>query len=82
MTPPTDLRRRLQRELMWLVLGIVIVDALAIGAYSVLEMNGRAGGTRLGFTIAWVAATLAVVVPRLQRIKGLRAQVRRGHGGR
>jgi hypothetical protein len=80
MSPLNDLRRRMQRELMWLVLLIVVVDAVAIGAYHLLGMEQRSGTPRLLFTIAWVVATLAVVVPRMQRMKAMRAEARRGHG--
>jgi hypothetical protein len=79
MPPPTDIRRRMQKELMWLVLGILLVDAAAIGAYALLDMERQGQGTRLAFTAAWVLATLAVVVPRLQRIRRHRTELRRGH---
>ena len=81
MPPTNDLRRRMQRELMTLVLLIVVVDALAIGAYFLLDMEHRARTPRLVFTIAWMVLTLAAVVPRMQRMKALRAEARRGHRG-
>ena len=62
---------------MWLIVGILLVDAAAIGSYYLVGMETRSAGVRLGFTIAWVVATLAVVVPRLQRIRGHRTRLRR-----
>ena len=82
MTPSSDLRRQLQRELMWLVLLILVVDAAAIGLYYLLGMEERARTPRLIFTIAWLASTLVVVVPRLQRIRALRNEARRRMGRR
>jgi len=79
MTPSSDLRRSMQRELMWLVLGILVVDAAALGFYFLSGMETRARTPRMAFTIVWLAATLMVVVPRLQRIRALRTRARRGH---
>ena len=80
--PPDSIRRRMQKELMWLVLLIVAVDAAAIGAYTLLDVEDRSRGMRTAFTAVWIALTLAVVVPRLQRMKALRAELRRGRAGR
>ena len=67
---------------MWLVLLILVVDAAAIGLYYLLGMEDRARTPRLIFTIAWLATTLGVVVPRLQRVRALRNEARRGMGRR
>jgi hypothetical protein len=66
---PSDLKRQLQRELLRLVLGVIAVHVVAIGVYYLLGFETRGRTPRLLFTIAWVAATLAVVVPTIRRIK-------------
>jgi hypothetical protein len=74
---PSDLKRQLQRELLRLLLGVIAVHAVAIGVYYLLGFETRGRTARLLFTVAWVAATLAVVVPTIRRIKVLRARARR-----
>jgi hypothetical protein len=74
---PSDLKRELQRELLRLVLGVIAVHGIAIGAYYLLGFETRGRTPRLIFMITWVAATLAVVIPTIRRIKVLRARARR-----
>jgi hypothetical protein len=51
---------------------VVAVDALFFGIYVLAGMSRASPGARLGFTVLWTVATLAVVLPRLSRIRGLR----------
>lgn len=76
-TPPaSDLKRQLQRALFRLVLLVVLVDALAIGAYYVFDLEHAARRPRFLFTIAWMALTLAVVLPIVKRVRELRNRAR------
>jgi hypothetical protein len=61
------------RRQVALLIGLVVgVDAAFFGIYRLAGL-GRAGpGVKLGFTVLWTVATLAVVLPRLSRIRELR----------
>jgi hypothetical protein len=61
------------RRQVALLVGLVLaVDAVFFGIYVLAGMSGASPGARLGFTVLWTAATLAVVLPRLGRIRSLR----------
>jgi hypothetical protein len=61
------------RRQIALRVGLVIaVDALFFGIYLLAGRRRAAAGARLGFTVVWTAATLAVVLSRLGRIRALR----------
>jgi hypothetical protein len=62
----------LRRQLALLVGLVVAVDALFFGIYALSGVSRASPGARLGFTVLWTAATLAVVLPRLSRIRALR----------
>jgi hypothetical protein len=56
-----------------LLIGLVIgVDAVFFGIYALADLAGRGPGVKLGFTVLWTVATLAVVLPRLSRMRELR----------
>jgi hypothetical protein len=61
-----------RRQLALLVGLVIAVDALFFGIYVLTGMRRASPGARLGFTVLWTAATLAVVLPRLSRIRALR----------
>ena len=78
VSPKTPLRRRLQWELMRLILlllplefGMVLLDAA-------LKIRERGGRALLVFTVIWMVLTLAIVLSSLHRIRVLRIQARRG----
>ena len=48
------------------------VDAVAIAGYSLANVGRAEPGTRLTFTIAWMVATLVVVMVGLSRIRRAR----------
>ena len=75
-----DLKRELQRALVRLILTVVAVDAVAIAAYYLLGLEERDRTARLLFTIVWVAATLAAVLPNVRRMRELRTASRRSRG--
>jgi hypothetical protein len=64
---------RLRRELVLLVVLVVLVDALFIGGYALGGLARASAGVRLGYTLGWTGATLAVVLRGLIRIRAIRA---------
>jgi hypothetical protein len=61
-----------RREVALLVGLVLAVDALFFGIYVLAGLGRAAPGAKLGFTVLWTVATLAVVLPRLGRIRALR----------
>ncbi|HKU62016.1 MAG TPA: hypothetical protein VJQ44_12410 [Gemmatimonadales bacterium] len=62
----------MRRELGLLIALVVVVDLVCFGIYTLAGLGRAAPGVKLGFTVLWTAATLAVVLPRLLRIRALR----------
>ena len=61
------------RRQLGLLVGLVIgVDALFFGIYRLADLGRSGPEVKLGFTLLWTLATLAVVLPRLGRIRELR----------
>jgi len=61
------------RRRLGLLIGLVIgVDAVFFGIYRLAELGRSGPGVKLGFTLLWTLATLAVVLPQLSRIRDLR----------
>ena len=74
----TPLRRRLQHELLRMIMLVVALDSVAIFAFLITGMKARTGTPRIVFTTLWTVLTLAVVLSSLHRIRALRIQARRG----
>ncbi len=56
-----------------LLIGLVLgVDAVFFGIYTLAGLGRTGPGVKLGFTVLWTVSTLAVVLPRLGRIRELR----------
>lgn len=62
----------IRRQLIRLVVGVVVLDAIAIGLFYAFDIPGRPVRTQQIFTVVWTLATLAVVLPLLSRIRALR----------
>jgi hypothetical protein len=77
MSPSSDLKRQLQRAVFRLVLLVVAVDALALGAYTWLDLAHATRNARFAFMVTWMVATLAVVLPTLWQVRVLRDRARR-----
>jgi NADH:ubiquinone oxidoreductase subunit H len=69
-------QRPVRRELLGLVLAVFIVDALFIGGYFLFHLQRAANPVKIGYTAAWTAVTLLVVLRALTRIRALRPQRR------
>ncbi|HEX6643100.1 MAG TPA: hypothetical protein VF037_00365 [Gemmatimonadales bacterium] len=61
-------------EVIRLVVGILVVDALAIGAYFLGGFTSASGRTRLVFVAGWTLASLVVVLVGLNRIREARTE--------
>ena len=61
------------RRQLGLLIGLVVaVDVLFFGIYVLADLGRAAPGVKLGYTVVWTVATLAVVLLRLSRIRELR----------
>jgi hypothetical protein len=73
----SDLKRQLQRAVFRLVVLIIAIDAIALAAYRWLDLAQATRNARFAFTVAWMIATLAVVLPTLWQVRVLRDRARR-----
>jgi RsiW-degrading membrane proteinase PrsW (M82 family) len=64
--------KRISREVLWLVIAVLLVDAVFIGAYFVARVRGASGVSKLIFTALWTLVTLAVVIRGLARVRSVR----------
>lgn len=67
----------LRRLLLALVLGVVALDAIAIGTYYALHVAAWPARRQMAFTLVWTATTLVVVGVLLARIRETRIRTRR-----
>jgi hypothetical protein len=72
----SSVARELKRHLFKLVVGVGILDAVAIGLYYGLHIAQRPENTQKVFTAVWVVLTLIIVTTMLKRIR--EARRRRG----
>jgi hypothetical protein len=61
-----------KRELLRLVLAVVLVDALFIAGFYLFRLEHTSNAVKIGYTTAWTAVTLLVVLRALTRIRTLR----------
>jgi len=59
----------MRRTTLHLVLGVVLLDAVAIGAYYLSDMAHRPQGTQTSFVVVWTAATAITVAFLLRRVR-------------
>ena len=69
-------------ELLRLVLGVLVIDILAIGAYTLGGFGAASPRTRIVFAAVWTVATLVVVLIGLRRLREARLSGLRQHGRR
>jgi hypothetical protein len=64
--------------LLHLVIGVLVIDLLAIGAYVFGGVGAASARTRIVFAAIWTLATLVVVLSGLRRLREARvASLRR-----
>jgi hypothetical protein len=64
--------RELKRYLLTLVVGVVVLDAVAIGLYYGFHVADRPEKTQQEFIAVWVVLTLIVVTTMMKRIRQAR----------
>ncbi|HYF40662.1 MAG TPA: hypothetical protein VD930_13290 [Gemmatimonadales bacterium] len=69
----------LKRELLWLIGGVLLVDAVFVAAYFLADLQAASDTTKVTFTAIWTLVTLAVVLWGLSRIRRLRFGNRHPH---
>lgn len=65
-------RSALRRATLQLVLGVAVLDTLALAVYFVGGIEHAAGRTRQIFTVVWLVATVLVVAVLLKRVRAIR----------
>jgi uncharacterized membrane protein len=65
-----------RREVVWLVLAVVLVDAVFVGVYFLARLPHASDRVKLGFTALWTVVTLAIVIRSLSRIRSVRLESR------
>jgi hypothetical protein len=65
-----------KRELLRLVLAVVLVDALFIAGWYLFRFEPAPSPRKIGYTAAWTAVTLFIVLRGLTRIRALRRRGR------
>jgi hypothetical protein len=69
--------RALKREVLTLVALVLLIDDVFVGISYAASLGTASGSVRLGYTVLWTAATLAVVLRSLGRIRSARLRSRR-----
>jgi hypothetical protein len=69
--------RTLKREVLTLVALVLLVDGVFVAIYYAASLGAASGNVRLGYTVLWTVATLAVVLRSLGRIRSARLRSRR-----
>ena len=70
----------MRRELLRLVLAVVVVHVLFIAGYFLFRDALASDPMRIGYTAAWTAVTLLIVLRALIRIRAMRSRDAH-HGG-
>jgi hypothetical protein len=65
----SERKAALRRTTLHLVLGVVLLDALAIGIYYLTDMARRPQQTQTIFVVIWTAATAVTVAVLLRRVR-------------
>lgn len=69
-------------EMLRLVIGVFVIDLLAIGAYVFAGVGAASARTRIVFAAIWTLATLVVVLIGLRRLREARVASMRRPGVR
>jgi hypothetical protein len=62
---------------LWLVIAVLLVDAVFIGAYFLGHVGTASDRIKVGFTVLWTLVTLGVVIRGLSRVRRARVITRR-----
>ena len=72
---PWPVTREVKKYLIQLIVGVVVLDAIMVGAYYRLSVPLRPERTQQSFVAVWVVLTLLVVATRMKKIR--QARIRR-----
>jgi hypothetical protein len=61
-----------RREIVWLVLAVLAVDAIFVAAYVVGGLRGASDPIKLAFTALWTLVTLGIIIRGLTRVRSAR----------
>ena len=65
----SERKAALRRTTLHLVLGVILLDAVAIGLYYLTDMAHRPQQTQTIFVVIWTAATAVTVAVLLRRVR-------------
>jgi hypothetical protein len=68
----TERRIALRKAVFQLVLGVVVLDAVALGIWYATGISHARYNTRMGFTVVWTIATALTVAMLLRRVRRIR----------
>lgn len=68
----SPLRRELKGYLLKLVVGVAVLDIVAIGLYYALHIRDRPSNTQQVFVAIWMVLTLIIVTTMMKRIRQAR----------
>jgi hypothetical protein len=74
---PTPLAAELKKLLLTMIVGVVVLDGLAIGLYYALHIKDASPRTQATYSAVWTALTLLIVLTLLARIRRARTRGRR-----
>ncbi len=66
------MRDPVRREVLWLVLAVLAIDAVFVALYFLARLPSASDGVKLVFTALWTLVTLAVVIRGLSRLRSAR----------
>jgi hypothetical protein len=67
---------RLKREVFWLVVAVLLVDAVFVAVFFLAGLRTTTDTVKGGFTVLWTLVTLGVVLRGLSRIRRVRLDSR------
>jgi hypothetical protein len=62
----------MRREVLWLVITVIVVDAIFVAAYFLGRLGTASDPAKAAFTVLWTLVTLAVVIRGLSRVRRAR----------
>jgi hypothetical protein len=75
--PRAARRAALRRTTLQLVLGVVVLDAVALGIWFLAGIARAPERTRMTFTVIWTIATAITVAILLRRVRRVRVEMPR-----
>jgi hypothetical protein len=66
------LRDPVRREVLWLVLAVLAIDAVFVALYFLARLPTARDAVKLAFTALWTLVTLGIVIRGLSRVRSAR----------